>query len=417
MKDSVQVYDRTALERIDWPDTEDGRYARAYLEPLMRDGTKPYIRNAETTVLLARIENGLLPLTVNEREYSNSYVCAPYTHYIRYAKHELALLRRPLLERGLTFVLNILGILMQKSQINRVVHINNWLLSTNLFPDVTGEQLLAVVRAVRERFPEHTVIVRSLCSSLHPELIAALRAEGCKLVPSRQVYLYDSVEKHAQRAADGKSSGSQRQGNRGSGRHEEGADGGIPKPGNAKTRWLLKRDYALVAKNGYTLVLAAEMTEADIPRIVELYKLLYLDKYSEDNPQFTEDYISLALRTGTLSLYGLRKNGRLDAVMGFYCRNGMMTTPLFGYDTSLPQSLGLYRMLSACLLAQSRDNGHMLHESAGAAEFKRNRGATADMEYSAVYDRHLPLSRRWCWSFLDVVLNRFGVPLMRKHKL
>lgn len=460
MKDTVQFYDRTTLAQIDWPDTEDGRYARAYLEPLMRDGTEPYIRNAKTTVLIARIENGLLPLTVNDREYSNSYVCAPYTHYIRYAKQELALLRRPLLERGLSFVLNILGVLMQKSQINRVVHINNWLLSTNLFPEIRGEQLVAVMRAVRERFPEHAVIVRSLCASLQPELIATLQAEGCKLVPSRQVYLYGHGEApggHEAKTPDekdgnqpvairdgandetvgvkGEASGAK--GEAGGARGEAGgvkgevsgvkgeADGargasdvqGKPSFGNAKSRWLLKRDYALLAKNGYTFVPATEMTEADIPRIVELYKMLYLDKYSEDNPQFTERYISLAMRAGILSVYGLRKDGRLDAVMGYYCRNGMMTTPLFGYDTSLPQSLGLYRMLSACLLRQSADNGHLLHESAGAAEFKRNRGAAADMEYSAVYDRHLPFSRRWCWSFLDVVLNRFGVPLMRKHKL
>jgi hypothetical protein len=403
----VQLYDRTTVDQIDWPDTADGRYARAYLEPLLREGTQPYIRNVDTTVLVAQIDQTLLPLTVNESEYDNSYVCSPYTHYIRYAKHELALLRKPMLERGLSVLLNILGRLMQKSQINRVVHINNWLLSTNLFPELSGDQMVAVLQVVRERFPKHAVIVRSLCSSLHPELLTALKAEGCKLVPSRQIYLYG-------------------QGGTNSETDDIKGEAGRTKPaievqgkpfGNAKSRWLLKRDYALLAKNGYAFVPAAEMTEADIPRIVELYNMLYLDKYSEDNPQFTERYISLAIKEGNLSVYGLRKNNRLDAVMGYYCRNGMMTTPLFGYDTSLPQSLGLYRMLSACLLRQSAENGHLLHESAGAAEFKRNRGAQADMEYSAVYDRHLPFGRRWCWSFLDMALNRFGVPLMRKHKL
>ncbi|MOA00134.1 hypothetical protein D3C78_1194820 [compost metagenome] len=148
-----------------------------------------------------------------------------------------------------------------------------------------------------------------------------------------------------------------------------------------------------------------------------MYKLLYLDKYSYDNPQFDEAFISLAKQTGILTLYGLRKAGRLDAVMGYFSRNGVMTTPLFGYDTTLPQSIGLYRMLSACLIRQSRENGHLLHESAGAAQFKRNRGAAADFEYSAVYDSHLPLRRRWCWSFLDRLLNGAGVPLMRKMKL
>ena len=384
MNNEVILYDRASLHELEWPDTEDGRYARAYLEPLILQGTDRYIRNVETTLLIARIGGLLLPLTVNEGEYDNAYVCSPYTHYVRYAKQELTLLNSPLLEKSLSVMLDVFGYWMKKSQLNRVVHINNWLLSTNLFPQLSGEQAAAVMNKVREHFPNHAIVVRSLCPSLHSEMIAALHSEGCKLVPSRQVYLY--------RAND-------------------------PSFGNAKARWLLKRDYELLAKNGYTFVPAEDIADKDLPRIAELYKMLYLDKYSYDNPQFDEAFLSLAKQTGILTLYGLRKDGRLDAVLGFFSRNGVMTTPLFGYDTTLPQSVGLYRMLSACLIRQSREKGYLLHESAGAAQFKRNRGAEADFEYSAVYDRHLPLGRRWCWSSLDVLLNRVGVPLMRKLKL
>ncbi|MCU6709977.1 GNAT family N-acetyltransferase [Paenibacillus sp. J5C_2022] len=384
VRSRVLLYDRNNLDSIDWPDTEDGRYARAYLEPLMREGTTRYIRNVDTTILLARIDDLILPITVNEGEYDNAYVCSPYTHYIRYARQELSLLQRPRLEKSLSAMLHVFGYGMKRSHLNRVVHINNWLLSTNLFPRITGEQVVAVLHAVREQFPCHAIVIRSLCSSLHPDILGALRTEGCKLVPSRQVYLYCAND----------------------------AD-----YGNAKARWLLKRDYELLARNGYTFVPMSDMTAADLSRIAELYKLLYLDKYSYDNPQFDETFISSAMQSGALTLYGLRKDGRLDAVMGYFSRNGVMTTPLFGYDTTLPQSVGLYRMLSACLIRQSREAGHLLHESAGAAQFKRNRGAIADFEYSAVYDRHLPLGRRWCWAMLERLLNGFGVPLMRKLKL
>lgn len=384
MDNRVTFYDRTEADRIPWPDTEDGRYARAYLEPMLREGSRHFVRNVETELLVVRIGETVLPITVNDAEYRNAYVCSPYTHYVRYAKQELALLGQPLLEKGLALVLDGLGYWMKKSRFDRVVQINNWLLSTNLLPQLSGEDIVAVLRAVKERFPGHTVMIRSLSPVLHPGLVEALQAEGCRLVPSRQIYLYRT---------------------------------GSEERGNAKARWLLKRDHRLLDQHGYTLVPGAEMTDADIPRILELYKLLYLEKYSYDNPQFEEAYISLALRAGTLTLYGLRKDGQLDAVMGYFCRNGVMTTPLFGYDTSLPQSVGLYRMLSACLIRHSWENGHLLHESAGAAQFKRNRGAVADFEYSAVYDRHLPLSRRWCWALLSGLLNRVGVPLMRRLKL
>ncbi|WP_332310230.1 hypothetical protein [Paenibacillus sp. P22] len=74
-------------------------------------------------------------------------------------------------------------------------------------------------------------------------------------------------------------------------------------------------------------------------------------------------------------------------------------------------------MLSAVLIRTAGSSGHLLHESSGAAQFKRNRGAVSDIEYSAVYDAHLPWHRRAGWSFLHLVLNRIGIPLLRKYKL
>lgn len=104
-------------------------------------------------------------------------------------------------------------------------------------------------------------------------------------------------------------------------------------------------------------------------------------------------------------------------MLGFFCRDGVMTTPLFGYDTALPQELGLYRMLSAALLKLARENGHLLHESSGAAQFKRNRGARADIEYSAVFCAHLPRGTQLAWRSLAGLLTRVGIPVMRKYKL
>ncbi|MDK8191880.1 hypothetical protein QP794_17470 [Paenibacillus sp. UMB7766-LJ446] len=75
------------------------------------------------------------------------------------------------------------------------------------------------------------------------------------------------------------------------------------------------------------------------------------------------------------------------------------------------------RISDTGFFGQARENGYLLHESAGAAQFKRNRGAVSDFECSAVYERHLPLGRRWCWMLLDRLLNRVGVPMIRRMKL
>jgi hypothetical protein len=74
-------------------------------------------------------------------------------------------------------------------------------------------------------------------------------------------------------------------------------------------------------------------------------------------------------------------------------------------------------MLSAVLIGIAARNGNLLHESSGAAQFKRNRGAVADIEYMAVFDAHLPARRRGGWSVLASVLSRIGIPIMRKYKL
>ncbi|MEF3303233.1 GNAT family N-acetyltransferase [Paenibacillus sp. GYB003] len=380
------LYDNRSFERIDWPPTAEGDYAKRFLLPLFRQPVESFVPNISTAMYALRLNRTVLPVTVNEAEYDNCYVCSPYTHYASYAREELYLLDSGAARFALRGVLRVLGLLLKASRFNRAVHVNNWLLSTNLYPELTEREIDGTIRLLLDRFPRHALIFRSLCRSINGELMDSLRRRGFRLVPSRQIYLW---------------------------RHE-----GPLAPG-AKARWLLKRDYALLDKRGYETVGPEALSAADMPRLAELYRALYLDKYSYYNPQFGADFLELARSRRLLELHALRhkESGRLDAVLGYYCRSGVMTTPIFGYDTSLPQETGLYRMLSAVLLGIARTNGHLLHESSGAAQFKRNRGAVGELEYSAVYDRHLPFDRRISWIALEKLLNGVGVPLLEKYKL
>ncbi|MBT2291132.1 GNAT family N-acetyltransferase [Paenibacillus albidus] len=380
MSYTFKRYDRHNIGELDWPDTEYGCYAKRYFLPFMEQTAEHFIGNVRTRIEVVTIDGLPVPITINEEEYGNSYVSSPYTHYVSYAREELALLNNKLLEGILGITLSGVGILLRRARFNRVVQINNWLLSTNLYPGIDGEELTALLDYLARQFPGYALMYRSLCEETGRRRLEKLQQYGCKLVPSRQIYLL---------------------------RH----------PVGSKARWLLKRDRALIAKHGYQVVPPHEFADADIPRIVELYSLLYIEKYSTHNPHFTEAYIRLALESRTLCLYGLRKEGRLDGVLGYYSREGAMTAPLFGYDTALPQTTGLYRMLSAVLIGLAEKHGTLLHESSGVGQFKRNRGAAAAIEVSAVYDRHLPWLTRICWTVLDKLLNRVGVPLMQKLKL
>lgn len=386
MSRTPSLFDNRSFGQIDWPATPEGDYARRFMQALARGPVEALVPNIRTDVYALRLEHVVLPVTVNEAEYDNCYVVSPYTHYASYAREELYLLRSKAARFALSGVLHALGLLLKASRFNRVVHVNNWLLSTNLYPGLSARETEEAIRLLLGRFPRHTLIFRSLCRSLNGELMDRLRQRGFRLVPSRQIYLW---------------------------RHEG------PQGPNAKARWLLKRDGALLEKNGYEAIGPEQLTEADMPRLAQLYEMLYLDKYSWHNPQFGAAFLELARREKLLELHALRhkESGRLDAVLGYYCRDGVMTTPIFGYDTSLQQETGLYRMLSATLLGIAGGSGYLLHESSGAAQFKRNRGAAAEIEYSAVYDRHLPPDRRAGWALLEKLLNGVGVPLLEKYKL
>lgn len=380
---SVSLFDRDTREQIPWPATKDGEYAKNYLLPLLQHRSDHYIHNVHTKLYVLLVDDLVLPVTVNECEFENSYVCSLYTHYISYAQQELSKLRQPLLETFLAYTLKGVGYFLKKARINQVVLINNWMLSTNLYPQLNHDQLKAIIQFLKRKFPQHVLIFRSINTLLCKSISDHLHQLGCTFVPSRQIYvLYPNG-----------------------------------KGQTSKARWLVKRDYRLLAKHGYEIVEPDQLTDDDVPRILELYRALYLEKYSYYNPQFTEAFIQQALQSRILSIYALRKNGRIDAVLGFYERDGVMTAPLFGYDTSLPLNLGLYRMLSAVLLRIAAQNKCILHESSGAAQFKRNRGAIADIEYNAVINEHVSFSRRMTWSLLSSLLNRVGVPIMKKKKL
>jgi len=112
-----------------------------------------------------------------------------------------------------------------------------------------------------------------------------------------------------------------------------------------------------------------------------------------------------------------RSDGTIMAVTGMMERAGVMTSPVVGYDTSRPQNEALYRI--ACYLSAARalERGWRLHNSAGAASFKRTRGARGVIEYTAFHAGHLSRSRRLTVAALAGGLERFVVPVMRRRGL
>jgi hypothetical protein len=100
--------------------------------------------------------------------------------------------------------------------------------------------------------------------------------------------------------------------------------------------------------------------------------------------------------------------------MGYFVRNGAMTQPLFGYDTSLPQETALYRHLTAVTLQDGKELGLTVHASAGVGPFKMNRGAKRFIEYNAIFAKHLPRSRQMPWKLIKKI-GEIAIPVFEKN--
>jgi hypothetical protein len=377
---SAQLLDPATMDDGDWPAGYDG--LRAYVEGFARDGSRRYISNLQTRVLVLRDGKTVLPATVNDAEYDNAWVCSPYTAYAVYSKEEMHLLPGRALRRGLAGLADGMGAVLKAVRINRMVQVNNWMLSTNLFPGGAPPAIAGMTRALAAACPDHYICFRSINTWDGRETSAAFRSAGYKLVASRQVYVYERLSE------------------------------------TWRTRSNAKHDLRLLRRSPYTVVRGEDFTDADFPRMAELYGMLYLDKYSRHNPAFTADFMRLARRSGVVRFLGLRgPSGVLDGVLGLYGVDGTTTAPVVGYDTTRDQQLGLYRLLMTLVFATALEEGLDVNLSSGAASFKRLRGGQPFIEYSAIYDRHLSPARRLGVTALAAPVNGIGVPLMRRLRL
>lgn len=336
--------------------------------------------HAGVTTLFTRA--GELPVSVHGAQAGDAWVCSPRTTYSDCAREEgLRYLPRRT-RAALTHMPLPIGGLIQWAGVDQSVSINNWLLSTNLYPPLALLEPGLVVQQATARWPEHTIWFRSLNEHDNADWLASLQRAGCKLIASRQVYRYEDFAALVGRHAD------------------------------------LKRDLALMKRTPLQYCEDTDITDSDYARIAELYALLYIGKYSRFNPSYGEEFMRLWHRARLLEFQGFRdQQGQLQSVVGMFRQGGMVTAPIVGYNTELPQKLGLYRLAAACAYNACLQNGWRLNFSAGAAAFKRLRGGTPSIEYSAVFAGHLPRRTRLAIDLLSRSTCGIGVSLLRRYRL
>jgi hypothetical protein len=358
----------------------DASLAGRIMAAFAASGATAMIRNAGSQAMLLRHGDLSLPVTVEDATYGHTYVASPHSAYVLYARDEIDIVE---MKAGRTLAKGVLGVmdaLFRAIGFNRTVHLDNWMLSTNLHGDWRGEGLPAMRSLLTERFDDRFVVLRSLDPWSCPELLEAARADGWVLMPSRQIWVTGDMRREW------------------------------------KKRNSAQNDRRALNKSGLTVEEPGEIATADAERIADLYHQLYIGRYSALNPVFTPCFVQESARLGLLDWRLARAgDGRIMAACGMRVAGGIATVPLLGYDLSRPRSEALYPIASYLASHWAMERGLRFNGSAGAAHFKQLRGARSQIEYMAVYARHLSPARQAGLGFLARSLNALMVPMLKKQ--
>ncbi len=337
------------------------------------------------TNLTAQIDSysiGDLTLPISRSDGPTCYICSPTVAYVDYGIEETRnLATHPILQKTLIALIRACRPLIRATGLDRQVQPNNWLFSTNPLPALTAQDATALRDDLTQIDPDRAIVIRSLNPVADTGTITALRSAGFLMLPSRQIYIFD------------------------------------PQDGGTLTADA-KRDRKLLENTTYQIAPAATFSAEDFSRAASLYEMLYLDKYTALNPQYTASYLAQAHQIGLLQIIGLRgDDDQLDGMVGLFDVGNTLTMPVVGYDTGKPQKTGLYRMLNAIGHRYAIEHQKFYNMSAGAAAFKRFRGARPTIEYTAVYVAHLGLRARIATRITKTLLDFIGVPILRKFEL
>ncbi len=370
------------IKWVNWQELPVGKL-KSFAKLFSTMPSKALIENVETEFkILQTADNGFFPVTINHTEWNNSYVCSPYNALAQYSADELLRkIKSKLVQIPLLFIIKLLSNWLKYTDINKNVHVNNFLLSTNPYADWDCSNLQELTAFIKQQYPDHAIIFRSLNKYQHQHLFPAFESNRYKLMGSRQVYIFDM----------------------------------------SYGEWMShnnnRQDTRLIKKADLRKIDHKEMADY-LDQALELYNQLYLKKYSRHNPQFTLSYFTQCHVGEIIHFQGyVDDENKLKAFAGLFIYGGTITSPLVGYDTNAPVNKALYIHGIRLILQYKFDSSLLLNLSSGASSFKRLRGGEPSIEYSAVYLEHLSLKRRFALKSIVFLSNKIGVPLIEKYAL
>ncbi|MFT4254970.1 MAG: hypothetical protein QM608_21105 [Caulobacter sp.] len=358
---------------LDWGDPAVELYAQA----LAALGPEGALQNARFDLAALQLRDRALPLVVPQGR-QDCWLTAPTVTYGRTLREEVDRELRGAQALAAKVASRLAEGLLRVARADHAVLVNHLLFSTSLHGGWDGADLDEALAALRGAYPDRAIVWRSLNAADHAELLAKMRAAGGRRLLSRLIWrLPDPARQWAPRRD-------------------------------------VRRDLVLARAGGFTIETDARPTPDEIERLLALYSDVYIAKYSRTNPRYTAAALAAAVASGVLHLSLVRAaSGEIVAFAADQIRGGELATPMLGHDRARPEAQGLFRIAMALSVRRAADAGLAVNCSAGAAAFKRHRGATPALEHQMVFDDHLPPWRRAGYALLAKALDALTPTLER----
>ena len=330
---------------------------------------------APATLELARLDvDGVAwRVSLTRPATRNCYVVSATGQYVEYARDEIR--RLPLAMHRVASHTALWPLSPLLRRLDPILVPDAFPVSSVLHRERPHAEWTRAIDAARQRYPGVPVVVRSLDGITSRATLDAMRRVGMQLVPSRLVF------------------------------HQDPRRDGF---------WRIRSVRHDVARATESPLETRALRTADCERIAELYWLLYAHKHSTLNPRFSQEWLAHGMKHGVLHGEGILHDGRLAAVYLAYCVKDVMTNPVFGYATALPQQLGLYRRLRLLTMQSVRARGQRIHASSGAPRFKFSCGGISTVEYHAVDLRGVRGIQGAAWLLLLRVSRTVAPSLLRR---
>ncbi len=354
-------------EGLDWGEGHED--LGVYMLALARLGPDGALANARFDLFALQLTDRAFPIVVPQGA-QHCWLTSLAVTYGKALRDEIDRDQRGVmawLYRGASWLAE--GVL-RLTRADQAVYVNHLLFSTSLYGGWTADDLGPALMALRRAFPKRAIVWRSLNAEDNPDLLAAMDRHGARRVVSRIVWTLADPAR----------------------------------------QWTPRRDARddrkLTAAGGLSVETPADLSPADLDRVIQLYEDVYLAKYSRANPAYRPEMLRAAIESGVLNLQLIRgPQGDIQAFAADHVYERMLSSPMLGHDRDRPAGEGLFRVAMSLSVLRALEAGLSVNHSAGAGAFKRNRGAKSALEYMAVFDAHLPLWRRIGYGLLARALK------------